>query len=111
MRFWVVLPAVVMLAGIGCYRSPDPRVRAAEDFRDTVFSLISEDEAQTKRLNGLRVGMSDQEVLNAAGAPTERKSETLDEGRAAEVWTYNGQLTTLGTLTFENGKLSNVQTY
>jgi hypothetical protein len=102
--------AVVLLATSGCAR-PDPRVEAAETFRSTVFDLIGQDESQTKRLNSLRLGMSDQAVLEAAGAPSVRESRITDGGGSGETWIYSGQLSTLGTLTFENGKLVQIQTY
>lgn len=109
-----VLALVPLVAGApalsGCYVSSDPRVRAAEDFRSTVFDLIGKDEAQTKRLNALRLGMTDQEVLAAAGAPTRRESRTTDSGRSIETWTYNGELALVGILSFENGRLTQIST-
>jgi hypothetical protein len=104
----VVLAA---LAGAACAPRPDPRVTAAEDFRSTVFDLIGKDEAQTKRLNSLRLGMSDADVLAAAGAPGKRETRTGDDGGPVETWTYEGQLSTIGTLTFEGGKLVDIKTY
>jgi hypothetical protein len=110
MRLGVVVLAISGLAGIGCYHPPPGSpLEAAENFRSTVFDLVGTEEAQTKRLNGLRLGMSDQEVLAAAGAPSNRESRTSDDGKTSEVWTYDGELSTLGTLTFENGKLAAMQ--
>jgi hypothetical protein len=107
----MVAAAVAMsLATGGCAR-PDPRVQAAETFRSTVFDLIAQDESQTKRLNSLKLGMSNQAVLDAAGAPSVRESRVTDSGGSGETWIYSGQLSTLGTLTFENGKLVQIQTY
>jgi Protein of unknown function (DUF2845) len=100
---------IALLAIAGCAPQVDPRVRAAEDFRSTVFDLIGQDEDQKKRLNSLRLGMSSADVIDKAGAPTTR--ETRDaEGGTRETWLYNGQLSTIGTLTFENGKLAQIQT-
>lgn len=90
--------------------SPDPRVQAAEAFRSTVFDLIGKDEAQTKRLNSLRLGMTDQEVLAAAGVPSRRDSRTSARGRTYESWVYNGELSLIGTLFFEDGKLAQIAT-
>ena len=102
---------VAVAVGLGaCAPPPDPRLSAAEDFRSTVFDLIGQDEDQTKRLNALRLGMSDSEVLSAAGAPAKRESRVTESGRAIETWVYNGQLSTLGTLTFEAGRLVQVKT-
>ena len=86
-------------------------MQAAENFRSTVFDLIAQDESQTKRLNALRLGMSDQEVLAAAGVPATRESRMTASGGGAETWIYSGRLSTLGTLTFENGRLVQIQTY
>jgi len=55
--------------------------------------------------------MSDQAVLEATGAPSIRESRVTDGGGSGETWIYSGQLSTLGTLTFENGKLVQIQTY
>jgi len=96
---------------VGACARPDPRVQAAETFRSTVFDLIAQDESQTKRLNSLRLGMSDQAVLDAAGAPSIREAHTSGSGSSGETWIYSGQLSTLGTLTFEGGKLVQIQTY
>ncbi len=101
----------VVLASSGCvYYTSDPRVGAAENFRNTVFDLIGKDEDQTKRLNGLHLGMTDQQVIAAAGAPSRRETRTTSSGRKIETWLYNGELSMLGTLTFENGALAQIST-
>jgi uncharacterized protein DUF2845 len=105
-----VLLALATLVGIGCELRPDPRVQAAQDFKATVFDLIGQDEAQTRRLNALRLGMSDQEVLDSAGSPARRETHTTGGGQSHETWVYNGQLSILGTLTFEDGRLVQIQT-
>jgi hypothetical protein len=105
------LYAVAVLVGFGCAPRVDPRVQAAEDFRSTVFDLIARDDAQSQKLNALRLGMSDQEVLNVAGAPSKRESRPGgEENSTVETWVYSGELSTLGTLTFRNGKLIQIQT-
>jgi hypothetical protein len=109
-RSAVAATVATLLGASGC-APPDPRVQAAETFRSTVFDLIAQDESQTKRLNSLRLGMSDQAVLEAAGAPSVRESRVTDTGGSGETWIYSGQLSTLATLTFENGKLVQVHTY
>ena len=110
----VALPTAIVVIALfsltGCAPQPDPRVRAAEDFRSTVFDLIGQDEAQTKRLNALRLGMSGDDVIGAAGPPVTRESRTTENGASRETWVYNGQLSTIGTLTFEDGKLVQIQT-
>lgn len=104
LRVPIAIAAIALLAVCGCAPTRDPRVKAAEDFRSTVFDLIARDEDQAKRFNSLRLGMLDQEVLEAAGAPARRESRTTESGRGMETWVYDGQLSTLGTLTFENGR-------
>jgi hypothetical protein len=101
---------IATLGSSACAAYSDPRVQAARDFRSTVFDVIGEDEAQTKRLNGLRLGMSAEDVLGAAGTPARRESRVTESGRSIETWVYEGQLATLGTLTFENGNLVQVTT-
>jgi len=108
LRTAIVVIALFSIAS--CAPRIDPRVRAAEDFRSTVFDLIGQDEAQTKRLNALRLGMSGDDVIGAAGSPAKRESRTTDDGASRETWVYNGQLSTIGTLTFEDGKLVQIQT-
>jgi len=102
--------SVALFSAAGCAPQSDPRLRAAEDFRSTVVDLVGQDEAQTKKLNSLRLGMSGDDVIGTAGAPARRESRTTDEGANRETWVYNGQLSTIGTLTFENGKLVQIQT-
>src|ERR1051326_8063538 len=71
---------IALFSIASCAPTIDPRVRAAEDFRSTVFDLIGQDEAQTKRLNALRLGMSGDDVIGAAGSPAKRESRTTDDG-------------------------------
>jgi hypothetical protein len=103
--------AIAAIAGIGCYHPPPGSpLEAAVNFRSTVFDLIGKDEAATARLNALRVGMSEQEVIAQAGSPSKRETRAGDDRRASETWTYEGELSTLAVLTFEDGKLAAVQT-
>jgi hypothetical protein len=106
----LLVAAGLLLSLGGCQPRADPRVRAAQDFESTVYDLIGRDEAQTKKLNSLRLGMSDSEVISAAGSPSRRESRETDEGLKRETWIYSGELSTIGTLTFENGKLVQMQT-
>lgn len=113
MRSFGVLAAITLLAtaGSGCYRPPPGSpVEAAENFRSTVFGLIGSDEAQTDRLNSLRIGMSDQEVLAAAGSPKKRDTRTDYDGATVETWIYDGQFWELGRLTFVDGRLTAIDT-
>jgi hypothetical protein len=111
MRCFGVFAAISLLAtaGIGCYRKP-PAVQAAENFRSTVMDLIGSDEEQTGKLNSLRVGMSDSEVLAAAGSPRKREAHTEYDGATSETWVYDGQFWELGRLTFVNGRLTSIDT-
>jgi len=108
LRTAIVVIALFSLTG--CAPRPDPRVRAAEDFRSTVFDLVGRDEVQTKSLNALRLGMSGDDVIGAAGPPAKRESRTTENGASRETWVYDGQLSTIGTLTFEDGRLVQIQT-
>jgi hypothetical protein len=109
MRSLYAAGAIVLIAASGCYRT-SPTVDAAENFRSTVFDLIGSDEAQTGRLNGLRVGMSDSDVLAAAGPPGKRDTHTEYDGSTSETWIYDGQFWELGRLTFVNGRLTAINT-
>lgn len=105
-----LVAAVALLLLYGCQPQPDPRLQASQDFKSTVFDLIGQDEAQTKKINSLHLGMSDREVTTAAGPPSRRESRETESGVSRETWTYSGQLSTLATLTFENGRLVQMQT-
>ena len=100
------LLAIVTLPA--CASPPDPRIEAAYDFQRTATDLIARDQEKSSRLAALRLGMSDAEVLAEVGPPTRR--ETLHFGEVVtEVWTFSGELKSLGTLTFEEGKLIQVR--
>ncbi len=101
---------VLLLVLAACRPPADPRVRAAEDFRDTAFALIARDDEQTKKLNALRLGMSDEEVIALAGPPNQRETRDTASGTKREIWIYNGELKQLGTLTLEGRKLVQVVT-
>ena len=112
MRHSIAIAALVSLAlSLGACMRSDPRVGAAEDFRSTAFDLIRQDEAQSKKLSSLRIGMSDQEVLGTAGPPSKREGRTAGDGVIVETWTYSGQLKSLAQLTFEDQKLVQVRVY
>lgn len=105
------LLAILCLALVaGCYR-PSPTVLAAQHFERTAYDLVAKDEELEKRLNSLRLGMTDREVISAAGAPTRRETRDLDDGRSRETWVYVGEITELGTLVFEGGRLVQLSTY
>ncbi len=102
--------SVLLLVLAACRPPADPRVEAAQDFRDTAFALIARDDEQTKKLNSLRLGMSDEEVIAMAGPANQRETRDTASGAKREIWIYNGELKQLGTLTFESGKLVQVLT-
>jgi hypothetical protein len=54
--------------------------------------------------------MSGDDVIGAAGPPVKRESRTTENGASRETWVYDGQVSTIGTLTFEDGKLVQIQT-
>ena len=100
--------ALLALAATACAPRPDPRVKAAQDFRDTAFQLIADDESQARKLNSLRIGMHEQEVLLAAGPPTRRENHRTADGNDVETWTYDGNLKNLGVLIFDDGTLTEI---
>jgi hypothetical protein len=105
-RPMAILAILALLATVACAPPrPDPRVQAAQDFQRTALELVERDNAQTRRLNALRLGMSDEEVLHAAGPPTRRQTLSAFGESPREIWTYGGELKELGTLTFEDGRL------
>jgi Protein of unknown function (DUF2845) len=104
--FW----AVLLLAGAGCYQRQDPVVRAAQDLQRMAYDFAAEEDAQKRRLNTLRLGMSDSEVLDAIGPPSTRQGLGTSAEESREVWTYRGALRPLATLTFTNQRLTEIRT-
>ena len=50
------IAAMMVLAAVAaCAPRPDPRVEAAQDFQRTTWELIERDNAQTRKLNALRL--------------------------------------------------------
>jgi hypothetical protein len=105
----VWLWAPLLLIGTGCYQQ-DPVVRAALDLQRATDEFVNREEDQTQRLNSLRLGMSDGEVLNAAGPPSARQSVGTSGDESREIWTYRGTMRPLGTLTFVNQRLVEIKT-
>ena len=103
---WVVI--FLSLAGAGCYRQ-DPVVRAAQDLQQMAYDFASQEEAQAHRLNSLRLGMSDKEVLNSVGPPSARQSLMTGAEESREVWTYRGAVRPLATLVFINQRLTEIK--
>jgi hypothetical protein len=102
---WIfLLPAVT-----GCYQRQDPVVRAAQDLQQMAYDFASQEEEQTRRLNSLRLGMSDQEVLSAVGPPSARQSIAENAEESREAWTYRGAMRPLATLTFVNQRLTEIR--
>ena len=106
-RLWCLYPFFLALAG--CYQRQDPVVQAAQDLQQMTYDLVSQDETQTRRLNSLRLGMSDREVLDAAGPPSSRQSVMINAEESREMWTYRGALRPLATLTFVNQRLKELK--
>jgi hypothetical protein len=73
------------------------------------YDLASRQEEQTDRLNSLRLGMTDKEVLNIVGPPSARESIATSSEESREVWTYRGAIRPLGTLTFVNRRLTEMR--
>jgi hypothetical protein len=105
LNVWVIL----LLTAAGCYQRRDPVVQAAQDLRDMAYDFAAQQEAQRQRLNTLRLGMSDGEVLDAAGPPATRESRATGTEETREVWTYRGGLQPLAILTFVNQRLVEIR--
>jgi len=106
-HLWVLV--VLSLVVTGCYQRQDPVVRAAQDLQEMAYDFAAQEEAQAHRLNSLRLGMSDSEVLTAVGPPSARQSLTTSVEESREVWTYRGTMRPLATLTFVNGRLTEMR--
>ena len=102
---WISL----VLAAAGCYQRQDPVVRAAQDLQQMASDFANQEETQSRRLNSLRLGISDSEVLNTAGPPSARQSLATNGEESREVWTYRGALRPLATLTFVNQRLTEIR--
>ncbi len=98
-----------LLLLIGCYRRPDPAVQAAQDLERMVYDFAEREEEKVRRLQSLRLGMSDREVLDIAGPPSQREGRLLEGEGSREVWVYRGAMRVLARLTFENGRLVEIR--
>jgi len=67
--------------------------------------FASQEEDKIQQFNSLRLGMSEDEVMNRLGAPASRQAVSTDNDESHELWTYRGALRPLGTLTFVNKRL------
>jgi len=105
-NYWVW--AFLLPAAAGCYRQ-DPVVRAAQDLQHMAYDLAGRQEEQMDRLNSLRLGMTDQQVLDVVGPPSARESIATSAEESHEVWTYRGAVGPLATLTFMNQRLVEVR--
>lgn len=99
----------LLLTAAGCYQRQDPVVRAAQDLERMAYDFAAEQDEQKRRLNALRLGMSDTEVLNAVGPPSARQSVQTYGEESREIWTYRGGLAVLATLTFVNQRLTEIR--
>jgi hypothetical protein len=106
-RLWCFSLLLVVLSG--CYQRQDPVVQAAQDLQQMTYDMVSQDETQTRRLNSLRLGMSDREVLDTAGPPSSRQSAMISAEESREVWTYRGAMRPLATLVFVNQRLMEIK--
>src|SRR5213594_3965255 len=95
---WISL----LLVATGCYQRQDPVVRAAQDLERMAYDFAAQEDERLHRVNALRLGMSDSEVIDAIGPPSTRRSIETSAEESREVWTYHGALRPLATLTFVN---------
>jgi hypothetical protein len=108
MKFLWLLAALSLVV-TGCYQRQDPVVRAAQDLQQMAYDFAAQEEAQVRRLNSLRLGMSDSEVLTAVGPPSARQSLMTNAEESRELWTYRGAMRPLATLTFVNRRLIEIR--
>ncbi len=108
MKHVVFFFALVALCS-SCYQRQDPLVRAAQDLQRMADDFASQEDDKIQRFNSLRLRMSEGEVLKQLGAPASRQalSSGVDENR--ELWTYQGAMHPLGTLTFVNKRLVEIK--
>lgn len=105
-RMWVVLCGCLFFAG--CVRQ-DPVARAAIDLRRAAEAFALQEEERKMRFSSLKLGMSDKEVLNVLGPPDARNASETPDTEQREVWTYRTAFRPLGTLTFDNGRLTDIR--
>jgi len=97
---------ILLLTGVGCYQRQDPVVQAAQDLQHMAYDFAAQQEEQIHRLNALRLGMSDKEVLNAVGPPATRQSTGTSPEESSEVWIYRKGQRQQATLTFTGQRLT-----
>lgn len=104
MKHIVFFFALVVLCS-GCYQRQDPLVRAAQDLQQAAEDFASREDEQIQGFNSLRLGMSEDDVLERLGPPRSRQTLSTGDEESRELWTYQGALRPLGTLTFVNKRL------
>ena len=103
---WISL----LLVMTGCYQRQDPVVQAAQDLERMAYDFAAQEDERMHRINTLRLGMLDSEVIDAIGPPSTRRSIETSAEESREVWTYHGALRPLATLTFVNQRLTEIRT-
>jgi|GEM_PF-4597673 len=88
-----------------CYQRQDPLVRAAQDLQRMADDFATQEDELIQRFNSLRLGMSEDDVLRRLGPPKSRQALSTGDEESRELWTYQGALRPLGTLTFVNKRL------
>ena len=117
MQDWSVRPTMraglwvsLLLVMTGCYQRQDPVVQAAQDLQRMAYDFAAQEDERMHRINTLRLGMLDSEVIDAIGPPSARRSLETSAEESREVWTYHGALRPLATLTFVNQRLTEIRT-
>ncbi|MGE0824719.1 MAG: hypothetical protein AB7G75_07305 [Candidatus Binatia bacterium] len=108
MKYSTVL-FLFFVASTGCYQRQDPLVRAAQDLQDLATDFAAREEDRIQQFTSLRLGMSQDEVLRAVGAPASRQILSTSDDDSRELWTYRGAMRPLGTLTFTNQRLTEIR--
>lgn len=104
MRYATLL-LILLVACTSCYQRQDPLVRAAQDLQRMADDFATQEDDRIQRFNSLRLGMSEDDVLKRLGSPKSRQALSTGDEESRELWTYQGALRPLGTLTFVNKRL------
>ena len=91
MQDWSVRPMMraglwvsLLLVMTGCYQRQDPVVQAAQDLQRMAYDFAAQEDERLHRVNALRLGMSDSEVIDAIG-PEVRGQKTEIRGQMSDV--------------------------
>lgn len=108
MRYLLLLFALCVLC-TACYQRQDPLVRAAQDLQRMADQFATQEDDKIQQFNSLRLGMSEDDVRKRLGTPASQQAVPTEKDESRELWTYRGAMRPLGTLTFVNKRLVEIQ--